>query len=120
MSPLPDRPDLDQLKRQARELLNAATAGEPTAVARLATFDARHTLAGAQLVIAREHGAPSWPVLKEQVEQAAAYRLRRVRGVQDLIAVYDLIGLQHPSHLTHRDWRFARVARRLESDHALM
>jgi hypothetical protein len=31
MSELPDRPDLDQLRRQARELLRAATDGEPRA-----------------------------------------------------------------------------------------
>src|SRR6266545_4992769 len=34
-SEIPDRPDLDQLRRQARELLRAAANGEPRAVTRL-------------------------------------------------------------------------------------
>jgi hypothetical protein len=35
MPELPDRPDLDQLRRQARELLRAAADGRPPALARL-------------------------------------------------------------------------------------
>jgi hypothetical protein len=33
---LPERPDLDQLRRQAKELRNAASRGDPDAVARFA------------------------------------------------------------------------------------
>src|SRR5262245_38367373 len=60
------RPDLDQLKRQAKELLAAFRAGEPDAVAEVVeqfrganpeTF----ALHDAQLVIARSHGFASWP-----------------------------------------------------------
>jgi hypothetical protein len=67
MSELPDRPDLDQLRRQARELLRAAADGEPRAVTRLRAVSDRVTLSAAQLAIAREHGYPSWPALGAEV-----------------------------------------------------
>ena len=64
MSELPDRPDLDQLRRQARELLRAAADGEPRAVARLRAVSERVTLSAAQLARcprARLSGAgPRW------------------------------------------------------------
>ena len=70
---LPDRPDLDQLRRQAKELRDAARRGDPAAAARL---DRHHpsphggevSLAAAQLVIARELGFSSWPKLKSAVD----------------------------------------------------
>ena len=61
---LPERPDLHQLRRQAKELRDAARRGDPDALERFA----RHhpgapqgtvTLAAAQLVIARELGFAS-------------------------------------------------------------
>lgn len=66
---LPDRPDLAQLRRQAKELRDAARGGDAAALAR---FAGRHrpaavSLAAAQLVIAREHGFGSWPSLKAAV-----------------------------------------------------
>jgi hypothetical protein len=68
MPDLPERPDLDQLRRKARELLRAAAAGESEALARLLAVSERPTLAAAQLVIAREHGLRSWPALRSEVE----------------------------------------------------
>ena len=67
MSGLPDRPDLDQLRRQARELLRAAADGEPYAVGRLRAVSPRVTLSAAQLALAREYGFPSWAALKAEV-----------------------------------------------------
>jgi ankyrin repeat protein len=76
---LPERPDLGQLRRRAKELRDAARAGDATAVQRLA----RHhpappvgpvRLAAAQLVIARELGFPSWPRLIAALEADAASR----------------------------------------------
>jgi len=75
MSELPGRPDLDQLRRQARELLRAAADGEPRAIARLRAVSGRVTLSAAQLAIAREHGCPSWPALGAEVR-----RRRRMLG----------------------------------------
>jgi ankyrin repeat protein len=76
---LPDRPDLGQLRRRAKELRDAARAGDAAAVQRLV----RHhptpptgpvRLAAAQLVIARELGFPSWPALTAALEAGAAAR----------------------------------------------
>jgi ankyrin repeat protein len=74
---LPERPDLEQLRRRAKELREAARRGDTRALARVA----RHhrsggrgevTLAAAQLVIARELGFSSWPQLKAAVDAAAS------------------------------------------------
>jgi hypothetical protein len=67
MSGLPERPDLDQLRRQARELLRAAADGEPGAVDRLRAVSPHVALSAAQLVLAREHGFQSWAALKTEV-----------------------------------------------------
>lgn len=80
-TPLPDHPNLDQLKRQAKDLLRSARAGDAAALARfriLPTFArasdatlARQPLAlhDAQSVLAREHGFDSWNALRERVEE---------------------------------------------------
>jgi ankyrin repeat protein len=76
---LPERPDLGQLRRRAKELRDAVRGGDAAAVQRLA----RHhpappagpvRLAAAQLVIARELGFPSWPRLIAALEADAASR----------------------------------------------
>jgi hypothetical protein len=53
--------DIEQLRRQAKELVRAVRAGDRDALARLAGLPPR--LASAQLVLAREHGHTSWPAL---------------------------------------------------------
>lgn len=72
VSPLPARPSLEQLRKQAKELLRQYRAGQPAAVARLGSLHPRAPaearLADAQLVLAREFGFPSWARLKRQVE----------------------------------------------------
>ena len=55
--------DLDQARRRAKELLQAAKAGDPDALARLPRRHDPVILADAQLAIARELGFPSWPKL---------------------------------------------------------
>lgn len=77
--PLPERPDLDQLRRRAKELRDAARQGDATAEARFARhhrspLQGEVSLAAAQLVIARESGFPSWPKLKAAIEAEAASR----------------------------------------------
>jgi ankyrin repeat protein len=79
--PLPDSPDLEQLRKQAKDLLRAARAGDPTALTRFRVLPslahagddelARAPLAlhDAQSAIAREHGFPSWNALRERVEE---------------------------------------------------
>jgi hypothetical protein len=79
-SPLPDRPNLEQLKKQAKSLLHAAQEKDPAALARVAALPAFAGLSAADLgavelalhdaqsVIAREHGFVSWNALREEVE----------------------------------------------------
>jgi hypothetical protein len=63
---LPVRPNLDQLKHQAKDLLKAYRAGTVQAAAAFAAFHpegiapARARLADAQLVVARSYQASSW------------------------------------------------------------
>jgi ankyrin repeat protein len=76
MPELPDRPNLEQLKKQVKSLLRSAQAGDAAALARFAALpafaaglDARDpALHDAQSVIAREHGFPSWNALRDEVE----------------------------------------------------
>src|SRR6516165_1618127 len=73
---LPERPDLDQLRRQAKELRDAARRGDTDAIERISRHHSSApaggvSLAAAQLVIARELGFASWPQLKAAVETQA-------------------------------------------------
>jgi uncharacterized protein DUF5990/uncharacterized protein DUF5655 len=72
MSSLPDRPDLAQLRRQARELQRAAAGGDPGAVRRIQQVSAEITLSAAQLTLAREYGFASWAKLKDEAERRRA------------------------------------------------
>lgn len=72
MSELPRHPDLDQLRRQARELLRAAAAGDQRALDRLRAYSERVSLSAAQLAVAREHGFPSWAALRAEAERRRA------------------------------------------------
>jgi hypothetical protein len=51
---LPARPDLEQLRHQAKDVLRAADAGDREAIARIRAVSERQILASAQLVLARE------------------------------------------------------------------
>ena len=69
---LPERPNVGQLRRLAKELRVAARAGDPGAVERVRKHvdddPATMSLSAAQLVVAREHGFASWPRLTEELE----------------------------------------------------
>jgi hypothetical protein len=78
MSQLPARPDLAQLRRQARELHRAALAGDADALRRMRRVSGNVGLSAAQLAIAREYGFASWPQLKAEVER------RRAQAVTDV------------------------------------
>ena len=77
---LPVRPNLDQYKKQAKELLKGVRSGDRDALDRVlrshprlnkapARIDATTiTLADAQLVIAREHGIDSWTTFVERID----------------------------------------------------
>ena len=52
---LPVRPDLDQLRHQAKDLLHAAQRGDPDAVARIRAVSDRIMLSAAQLAAGTRH-----------------------------------------------------------------
>src|SRR5262245_42319604 len=77
---LPERPNLEQLKKQAKTLLDGARARDAEALDRFAVLPSlagksRDEIAAtelalhdAQSVLAREHGFASWNALREEVE----------------------------------------------------
>ena len=93
MNSLPDRLNLDHLKKQAKQLIRLYRSRDAAAMARFrSTLPATAGLSDedltsrglrlhdAQSCIAREHGCASWPDLKRYVEvQAVAQKERAVR-----------------------------------------
>ena len=73
---LPDRPNLSQYKKQAKDLVKACVSEDTGALQRVRDVHPRAstpiTLADALCVIARQHGDESWPKFAERVEAAAA------------------------------------------------
>jgi len=89
---LREHPDLDQLKRQAKELLDAFASGDPAAVQEVNAHyrDANPSafaLHDAQLVIARAYGFDSWPKLKAFVDGATVKRFEYAARAGDLALV---------------------------------
>ncbi len=75
---LPQDPDLDQLRKQARELQRAVRSGEAAALARVSRWHpgtpapSAFPLTAAQLVLAREHGFASWARMRRYVQVVTA------------------------------------------------
>lgn len=67
MPDLPARPDLAQLRHQAKDLLHAAKQGDAVAAERIRAVSDRTTLSAAQLALAREYGFTSWAALGTEV-----------------------------------------------------
>jgi ankyrin repeat protein len=88
--------NLEQLRKQSKELVKAARAGDADAVARLGGREP--ILANAQLVLSREAGYPSWPALVASAEASpetfvlAATGGRRQRAERLLAARPELEG----------------------------
>ncbi|HLQ37489.1 MAG TPA: ankyrin repeat domain-containing protein [Planctomycetota bacterium] len=99
----PVRPDLDQLKHQAKDLLRAFRQGDPAGIAELHHHHPKRPepaaarLADAQLALARSYGLPSWPRL------VLACRMTDAIWRDDADAVRELVS-KHPQ-LLHEDAR---------------
>lgn len=78
--------DLDQLRRQAKELLHAAQAGDASAMARVAAVSDRLILTAAHLALAREHGFASWARLKAEVERRQILDSLDAARLRDLLS----------------------------------
>ena len=114
---LPARPDLTQLRLQAKELRRAHRNGSPSAAARILSQhprlrsrtlsqvqEAPLSLADAQLVVAREHGLESWTALKRYV--AISRRLVHMRThpvFAEAIAAFDRGDLERLRGLLAQD-----------------
>src|SRR5436309_4966003 len=88
---LPDRPNLDQYKKQAKELVKAAKAGDARAFVLMREHHPRlkqlpedqlhrtkFALADAQLVVARAHGFDSWPKFAKHIEAITSESSSRI------------------------------------------
>jgi len=88
---LPVKPDLDQLKNQAKDLLRAIRAGDPSAIAEFEQYHpkkidpANAKLADAQLVLARSYEASSWTRLVQSCQLIDAIWRDDVEAVRNLV-----------------------------------
>jgi ankyrin repeat protein len=87
----PVRPNLEQLKHQAKDLLRAIKQGEPYALAELkkhhpkAITPENAKLADAQLVLARSYGLPSWPRMATACRMTDAIWRGNIDAVRELV-----------------------------------
>ncbi|MFC6087776.1 hypothetical protein [Saccharothrix lopnurensis] len=118
--PLPAHPDVDQVRKRAKDLLRQVREGEPRALALVAehapgTPVEGFTLASAQLAVARHHGFPSWPRLRRHLDDLAAepdkgtltvdnrYRVHRGWAEDDDVA--RCVRVATAAHPPARTWR---------------
>lgn len=91
-----ETPDIDQLKRQAKELLEAYRGQSPDAVIEVAAHHRTATpetfaLHDAQFVLARSYGFESWPKLKAAADGVTTARLHEAVQNGDLGAARALL-----------------------------
>lgn len=93
MSRLPVRPSLEQLRKQAKELLQQLRSGVASAVNRLQKYkpgSSKPILADSQYIIAREYGFESWPKLVQHIQTSQTSELQQHRRIaENLVAAYN-------------------------------
>jgi hypothetical protein len=129
---LREHPDLNQLRRQAKELLAAYRDHEADAVAEVSHHyrgadPATFALHDAQLVLARAYGFESWPKLKAFVDGATVSRLieavragdtARVRTILD--ARPEIVNMDASDNDEHRALHYAVLMRSVDMVRVLM
>ena len=106
---LPVRPDLNQLRHQARDLLRDIHRGEAAAIAELAERHprainpARAKRADAQLVLARSYGAPSWTRLVQACQLIDAIWRDDVSTVRALVEATPAL-LHEDARIRNSNW----------------
>jgi ankyrin repeat protein len=113
---LPAHPDLDQLKRQAKELLEAFRAGDAEVSAEVRAHyrdAASHTFAlhDAQLVVARAYGFDSWPTLKAHVDGITAKQFIEAARANDVERVTGMLKIR--PDLVDMQWSYGDERRAL-------
>ena len=127
MNPLPDRLNLDHLKKQAKQLIRLYRSRDAAAMARFRSAlpataglgdddisSQQLRLHDAQSCIAREHGFASWPDLKRYVEvQAVAQKERAVRVLHWAQLIYsgDVSGTVNRANPRVIGWAVSRNVR---------
>ena len=106
----PVRPNLTQLRHQAKELLRSIQAGEPTAIAELQTLhpkspeSSRAKLADAQLALARSYGLPSWNRLVLACSMIDAIRENDVEAVRKMVLKQPKLLHENARGTEHCNW----------------
>jgi len=120
---LPQQPNLEQLKKQAKELLERFRASELTAIAEVGQFErtpdpSHFALNDAQRVLARAYGFESWPKLKAFVDGATIARFADAVKAGDMTQVRsmlasrpELVGMDRAGNDEHRGLHYAVLSR---------
>ena len=108
---LPARPNLEQYKKQAKDLVKSFALADPQTLARIKRHHPRfhklrepdlHTapisLSDSQLVIAREHGFESWPKFAQHIE--TLHLIRSFASLTDPVAAFIEVACV-PRHSSH-------------------
>jgi ankyrin repeat protein len=120
---LPQQPNLEQLKKQAKELLERFRASELTADAEVRQFErnadpSQFALNDAQRVLARAYGFESWPKLKAFVDGATIARFADAVKAGDMAQVRsmlasrpELVSMDRAGNDEHRGLHYAVLNR---------
>ncbi len=119
---LPEQPSLEQLRKQAKELLQGFQSGEPGAIAEVKRFESTReksfALNDAQRVIARAYGFASWPKLKAFVDGANIARFAEAVQTGDMTQVRsllasrpELVSIDRAGNDEHRGLHYAVLRR---------
>src|ERR1700689_2040022 len=120
---LPKQPSLQQLRKQAKELLEKYRAGDAAAVAGIQQVERRATpsafaLNDAQRVLARAYGYESWPKLKAFVDGANVARFAEAVQAGDAAQVRallharpELVNMDMSANDEHRALHYAVLRR---------
>ncbi len=116
---LPQQPSLEQLRKQAKDLLEQYRAGDPAAVAEVEQFEREpdrpaFALNDAQRVLARAYGYESWPKLKVFVDGVSVAKLAEAVKSGDMAQVRsllharpELVGMDIAGNNEHRALHYA-------------
>ncbi len=110
---LPVRPNLDQLRNQAKDLLCAIQRNDPAAIAEFKQWHPHGAqllsqaqaikLADAQLSLARSYGAPSWQRLVQACKLTDAIWRNDVQTVKEIIEQNPQL-IHESALITHSNW----------------
>lgn len=120
---LTDQPNLEQLRKQAKELLQEFRSGAPDAVTEVNLFERnpdreKFALSDAQRVLARAYGFASWPRMKAFVDGANIARFADAVKAGDVSQVRamlasrpELVGMDRGENDEHRGLHYAVLRR---------